>query len=112
MKNGGKNMPRSKDYNDYLIERLQDPKKAVSYLNAVLEDCKDGSKESQQLLLLAFKRVAQAQGGMLELSKKSNLGRESLYKTLSKSGNPKLSTFTALANAMGFEIKLALTSKR
>lgn len=53
-------MPRSKDYNEYLVERLRDPKKAVAYLNAVLEDCKDGSEESQQLLLLAFKTVAQA----------------------------------------------------
>jgi DNA-binding phage protein len=54
-------MPRSKDYNEYLIERLRDPKKALAYLNAVLEDCKDGSEESQELLLLAFKTVAQAQ---------------------------------------------------
>lgn len=56
-------MPKSKDYNEFLIERLRDPKKAVAYLNAVLEDCKDGSEESQQLLLLVVKAIIQAQGG-------------------------------------------------
>lgn len=55
-------MPRSKDFNEYLVEKLKDPKRALGYLNAVLEDCKDGSEESQQLLLLALKAVAEAQG--------------------------------------------------
>ena len=105
-------MPRSRDYREYLIERLRDPKKAIAYLNAALEDCKDGSPESQQVLLLAFKTVAQAQGGMTEVSKKALLSRESLYKALSKSGNPKLTTLTSLVNAMGFELKLSLPSKR
>src|SRR5437660_623660 len=105
-------MPRSKDYREYLIERLRDPKKALAYLNAALEDCKDGSPESQQLLLMALKTVAEAQGGMTEIASKAKLGRESLYKTLSKRGNPKLTTFTALINALGFEFKLSLPSKR
>ena len=105
-------MERSKEFNEYLIEKLKDPKRAVGYLNAVLEDCKDGSKESQQLLLLAFKAVAEAQGGMTEMAKRAALSRESLYKALSKQGNPKLTTLTALVGAMGFELKLSLPSKR
>ena len=105
-------MARSKDFNEYLIEKLKDPKRALGYLNAVLEDCKDGSKESQELLLLALKAVAQAQGGMAEIAKRAALSRESLYKSLSKRGNPKLTTLTALVSAMGFEFKLSLPSKR
>jgi probable addiction module antidote protein len=105
-------MPRSKDYREYLIERLRDPKKAIAYLNAAFEDCKDGSPESQQVLLVALKTVAEAQGGMTEIAKKSKLGRESLYKALSKKGNPKLTTLTALVSAMGFEFKLSLPTKR
>jgi len=102
----------SKDFNEYLIEKLKNPKRALGYLNAVLEDCKDGSKESQELLLLALKAVAEAQGGMTKIAKRADLNRESLYKALSKKGNPKLTTFTALVSAMGFEFKLALPSKR
>lgn len=58
-------MPRSKDYREYMIERLRDHKKALAYLNAALEDCKDGNPESQQVLLLAIKTVTQAQGMMI-----------------------------------------------
>jgi hypothetical protein len=57
-----RNIIRSKNFDEYLIEKLKDPKRAVGYLNAVLENCKDETKESQQLLRLAFKAVAQAQG--------------------------------------------------
>jgi len=105
-------MPKSKDFNEYLLEKLKDPKRAIGYLNAVLEDCKDGSKESQELLLLALKAVAEAQGGMAGIAKKASLSRESLYKALSKKGNPKLTTLTALVSAMGFEFRLSLPSKR
>lgn len=105
-------MKKIKNFDEYLVEKLRDPKRALSYLNAVLEDCRDGSEESQQLFLLALKAVAQAQGGISELSKKAGLGRESIYKTLSKSGNPRLSTLTALAGAMGFDLKFSLSSKR
>ncbi len=105
-------MARSKNYNDLLIESLKNHKEAMAYLNAALEECKDGSEESQKLLLIALKNVAQAQGGISELAERTGLGRESLYKTLSKKGNPKLTTLTALINAMGFDLKVSLPSKR
>jgi len=105
-------MVRSKNYNQLLVESLKDRKEALAYLNAALEECKDGSEESQKLLLIALKNIAQAQGGISELAERSGLGRESLYKTLSKRGNPKLTTLTALVNAMGFDLKVSLSSKR
>jgi DNA-binding phage protein len=58
-----KNMNKSKNYNELLVESLKKPREAAAYLNAALEECKDGSAESQQLLLIAFKNVALAQGG-------------------------------------------------
>ncbi len=105
-------MNKSKNYNDLLIESLKKPKEAVAYLNAALEECKDGSPESQKLLLIAFKNVALAQGGISNLATKTGLGRESLYKTLSKRGNPKLTTLTTLIGAMGFDLKISLQPKR
>lgn len=47
-----------------------------------------------------------------EIAKRASLNRESLYKALSKRGNPKLATLNAIVNAMGFEIKLSLPSNR
>lgn len=55
-------MKRSKNYHDLLIESLKDPREAMAYLNAALEDCKDGSEESQNILLVALRNVALAQG--------------------------------------------------
>jgi len=53
-------MRKSKNYNDLLIKSLKNQKEAVAYLNAALEECKDGSPESQKLLLIAFKNAALA----------------------------------------------------
>jgi len=105
-------MNKSKNYNELLIKSLKKPQEAVAYLNAALEECKDGSAESQKLLLIAFKNVALAQGGISKLATNTGLGRESLYKTLSKKGNPKLTTLTTLIGAMGFDLKISVQSKR
>ena len=105
-------MDKYKNYNDLLIESLKKPKEAVAYLNAALEECKDGSAESQKLLLIAFKNVALAQGGISQLATKTGLGRESLYKTLSQKGNPKLTTLTSLISALDFDLKISLQPKQ
>jgi len=106
-------MARSKNYQDMLIESLKDPKEALAYLNSILEECHDcDEEESQKLLLLALNNIAQAQGGIAKLSKKSGLGRESLYKTLSPKGNPKLTTLTNVIHAMGFDLKFCMPTKR
>jgi probable addiction module antidote protein len=104
-------MARSKKYRDLLIQSLRDPEEAVAYLNAVVEEYKKGDPESQKLLLIALKNIALAQGGYTLLSKKAGLGRESLYKTLSSRGNPRLSTLTTLVQAMGFDLKFSLPVK-
>ncbi len=98
-------MPTSRRYEEWLIESLKDHDAAVAYLNAALEESLKGDAESQQLLLLALKNVAEAQGGLAKIAKKAHLGRESLYKTLSRKGNPRLCTLTALTQAMGLSLR-------
>jgi len=106
-------MVRSRNYQDQLIESLKDPKEALGYLNAIIEECHDCDEdEAQKLLLLALSNIAQAQGGIAKLSKKSGLGRESLYKTLSPNGNPRLTTLTNVIHAMGFDLKFCMLPKR
>src|ERR1039458_5600295 len=78
---GAGNMPRSVPYDDYLIESLKDRRRAEAYLNAALEE------DDPRVFLLALRNVAQARG-MSKLAAKSSLNRESLYKMLSKRGNP------------------------
>lgn len=100
-------MAQSKKYQDFLIEHLKNHEEAVAYLNAALEESLKGDEESQHLFLLALKNVAEAQGGVGALAKKAHVGRESLYKTLSETGNPKWHTLVSLVVAMGLTLRLS-----
>lgn len=93
----------SKDsYEEYLVEKLTDPKHAESYLEAALEAFQeDGSAE---VLLLALLHLAKAQGGITELSEKTHLSRQALYKSLAATGNPSLKTFRTILNSLGFAL--------
>lgn len=54
-------MPRSRKYKELLIESLKNPREALAYLNTILEETRDGSEESQKLLLMALKDIAESQ---------------------------------------------------
>ncbi len=101
-----KKIPRCIDYHQTLIERLKNRDYAVAYLNAALEESLKGDKESQQLFLNALKNVAEAQGTISDLAKRAQIRRESLYRMLSKNGNPQLNSLTALLQAMGFGLSV------
>ena len=44
---------------------------------------------------------------MAKIAKKTGLGRESLYKALSKGGNPKIQTVVKVLDALGLKLKVA-----
>ena len=96
---------RSIDYHDELIDELKDHDEAVAYLNAALEESLLGDEESQEVLLNALRNVAEAQGGLGKLAKKTHVRREVLYRVLSSEGNPELRTFTNLVHAMGLNLR-------
>lgn len=100
-------MAKSKNYQEWLLEKLKDHDEAVAYLNAALEESLKGDEESQHLFLIALRNVAEAQGGISTLAKKAHVGRESLYKTLSGTGNPKWHTLVSLCVAMGLNLRLS-----
>lgn len=88
-----------RDYQEKLIEDLQDPKLASAYLNEALCD------EDPRIFLLALKNVYEAQGeAMTSIARKAKLSRENLYRILSRRGNPKLTNIVALLNAAGFSL--------
>ena len=92
------------NYEEWLIKSLTSKKEAATYLQVALEEYQnDNDLES---FLLALRYVAEAQGGLGKLSKKTHLNRESLYKTLSSKGNPKLQTIGILLKGLGFEFTI------
>ena len=97
---------RTKSYEQGLMGSLKDPKEAAAYLNAHLDDEED---DAEEMFLLAMRDVAKAHG-FGDLAKSTSLGRESLYKALSSSGNPKFSTLRSLLKAMG--LKLSVEEER
>ncbi len=99
-------MPPSKPYHPELIKALRDPREAVEYLNAALED---GDPE---VFLLALRDVAEAQGGVAQLAEAAKLNRESLYRMLSDRGNPELRSLDALLHALGFRLSIAIEDRR
>lgn len=73
---------------------------AAAYLNAALED------DDLHVFLLALRDIAESQGGMSHLAKETDLNRESLYKTLSMRGNPRLTSLKSVLGACGLEIAI------
>ncbi len=88
-------------FNKLLLTDLKNPEMAAGYLNAALED---GDKE---FFLVALRDVLSAQGGMTKISRLAKLHRVSLYKMLSKNGNPGIDSLIALLNAIGFQLVVA-----
>jgi probable addiction module antidote protein len=64
----------------------------------------DGGTEE---FLYALRDVAIANGGVQDVALKSRHGRESLYKSLSKEGNPRIKTLDDVLHAMGMRISVA-----
>lgn len=93
-------MTKSVSYQDYLIESLKDPAEAAGYLNAALEE------GDVKAFLLALQNVVQARGGVAKLAKKTHKSRTSLYKALSKKGNPYLKTTKSILSAIGMHLAI------
>ena len=87
-------------YEDVLYQDLQDSDEAAAYLNAALGD---ESEKGSETFLLALRDVAKARG-IGRLAQETHLSRESLYRTLSRKGNPRFSTLAAVLESLGLKL--------
>lgn len=90
------------DHEDWISQKLQNPEFAAEYLNAASEE------DDPRIYLTALRQVVQARGGIKEIAKKTQLSKETLYRTLSSRGNPTIKTLTAVLRATG--LKMAITA--
>lgn len=86
-------------YRDQLLKRLKDPARAAGYLTACLE-------EGDEVFLIGLRDVVDAQGGMAHLAEATGLNRETLYRTLSDNGNPRLSSLSLIIEALGLRLSI------
>ncbi|MBF0466368.1 MAG: putative addiction module antidote protein [Nitrospirae bacterium] len=84
------------NYKDTLLESLRDSEEAAAYINATLDE------NSREAFLLALRNIADARG-FVNVSRKANLSRESMYRMLSEKGNPKLSSLSSLLDSLGLK---------
>jgi len=91
----------SRSHEEATVESFRkDPKFAAEYLNTVLED------GDQEELMVALRRIAQAFGGVPKLAARAKLNATTLYRTLSRKGNPELRSMVALLKGMGMRLAI------
>jgi probable addiction module antidote protein len=84
-----------RSHEDATVESFaKDPVYAAEYLNAVLDDGDEAE------LLVALNRLTKAFGGVTSVAEQVDLNGTSLYRTLSKNGNPELKTLVKVLRVM------------
>lgn len=90
-----------KTYQKSLLKALKDTEEAAGYLNAVL------AEGNPKMFLLALRNVAEANGGILKLSRKTRLSRPNLYRMLSKTGHPEIQSLYKVLEAFGLTLSVS-----
>ena len=85
-------------------EHLHTEEDMAAYLEAALED------GDSSLVAAALGDIARAKG-MSQVARQAGLGRESLYKALSPTGNPELATILKVVSALGLQLHAAPAAK-
>ena|ERR1700722_1365561 len=87
-------------HDEAMVKKLrQRPRFAAEYLKASMEDT-----DEPEVLLIALRQIAEANGGLAKVAKAAGIERESLYRALSVRGNPRLSTILGVMKAVGLKL--------
>jgi probable addiction module antidote protein len=95
---------KTASYKKILHKKLDDPEQAAEYLTACYE-------EGQEVFLVGLRDVVEAQGGVARAAELSKLNRESLYRLISRDGNPRLSSLDAVLSALGLKVTFSARLK-
>ena len=75
----------------------------AAYLEAALQD------GDPQVIAAALGDIARAKG-MSQIAREAGVGRESLYKSLSATGNPELATVLKVISVLGLQLHVSATN--
>ncbi|MGB8144644.1 MAG: addiction module antidote protein [Chromatiaceae bacterium] len=89
-----------------IAELRADQELAVAYLKAAMESL--DNPEERAAGLLALRTVAEAHGGLGAVAAAAGISRESLYRSLSPTGNPTLKTLLAVLKTVGMRLSVEL----
>lgn len=88
-----------RDIAESFEQDFQDPEFVQIYLQEALND-------GMPNFLMALRNVIQANKGMSIVAQEAELGRESLYKTLSENGNPHFETIEKILHSLGMKLSI------
>jgi probable addiction module antidote protein len=86
-------------------DHLRSEAEVATYIGAMLED------GDARAVPVALRTVVEAVGGMAALAEKTGLSRETLYRTLSERGNPRLDTLAVILAAFGLRLTVQPAQK-
>ena len=95
----------TRPFDELLAEMLDSPEAIAGYLDEAL------ATGTEADFLLAVKNVAKLTG-MTHLAEQTGLSRESMYKTLSETGNPKLDTLSLILHHLGLRLSVTPDESR
>ncbi len=84
-------------------DHLRSDEDIAAYIEAMLAD------GDARAVPVALRTVADALGGTGVLAEKTGLSRETLYRTLSEKGNPRLDTLSTILEAFGLRLSVQPT---
>lgn len=90
---------KTKNFEPSEYIEIDNPEYIQEYLEVMLDE------NGIQGLQRALGHIAKAKG-MSQIAKETQLGRESLYKSLSEVGKPKLDTIDKVLKALGMELAI------
>ena len=79
----------------------------AAYLNAAIEEFEG----DPQMLMKAFRNVAEAQGGVSEIARRADVDRVGLSRGLSGKRDPRLGTVAKIASACGVRLRFVAASR-
>ena len=91
-------------WREYLIEKLADRDRAIGYLQAILEDYQ--IFQDPVVVLRALETVVNAQGGIDELAKQTEMDPQVLSKILSNENTPLIEVLINVLKALGYQLSI------
>ena len=98
-------MKKLRKWREYLTERLAASREEThNFLEAVMEEFH--TYNNPAALLSAIRAVVEAQGGIIELAKRTHMSPDALEKVLSSEKAPHIDTLGTILNALGCRLSI------
>ena len=90
-------MSKGTSFDDFMTEQLRDPELACHFITEAIEE------NDPEYLKVALGDIVKSYG-VANISDKSGISRQTIYKMLSENGNPTHKNLVAILDALGLEL--------